>query len=124
MMCIKIMVMYMYIYSQQSRKQRTLFPGIYLKPQRVYRVQRKLIFQLALCVNWSLFLLAQRHLLTSLSSCKNRIVKAQLEINSDQHLISPNNITPESHENIGNNHHLKKLLIVKQILLVCTLGNV
>ena len=42
-------------------------------------------------------------------------------------LISPYNITTESHEgleNKGNDHQLKKLLIVKQILLLSTLGNV
>ena len=32
-------------------------------------------------------------------------------------------ITLKSHENIRNDHQLKKLLIVKQILLVSTLGN-
>ena len=40
---------------------------------------------------------------------------------SDWHLISPYNITSESHlkvtgQNKGNDHKLKKLLIVKQIL--------
>ena len=47
---------------------------------------------------------------------------------SDKHPISPHNITPESrnegYENIGNDPQLKKLLIVEQILLVSTLGNV
>ena len=47
---------------------------------------------------------------------------------SDQHLISPYNITTESLINVmrikGNDHQLKKLLIVKHILLVSTLGNV
>ena len=47
---------------------------------------------------------------------------------SDQHLVSPyNNIAVSlisDHENKGNDHQLKKLLIVKQILLVSTLGNV
>ena len=46
----------------------------------------------------------------------------------DQHLISPCNIIPESqvkgHKKKGNDHQLKKLLIVIQILLVSTLGNV
>ena len=40
---------------------------------------------------------------------------------SDECLISPYNITTESHEgheNKGNDHQPKKLLIVKQILLV------
>ena len=47
---------------------------------------------------------------------------------SDQHLISPYNITTESLIKVmrikGNDHQLKKLLIVNQILLVSTLGNV
>ena len=47
---------------------------------------------------------------------------------SDQHLISPYNITPESnikgHENKGNDHQLKKFYIANQILLVSTLENV
>ena len=46
----------------------------------------------------------------------------------DQHLISPYNIIPESqvkgHKKKGNDHQLKKLLIVIQILLFSTLGNV
>ena len=44
---------------------------------------------------------------------------------SDWHLISPNNITPkfkpEGHETKGTDHQLKKLLIVRQILLVRSL---
>ena len=47
---------------------------------------------------------------------------------SDQHLISHYNITTESLIKVirmkGNDHQLKKLLIVNQILLVSTLGNV
>ena len=46
---------------------------------------------------------------------------------SDWNLISPYNITTESHtchENKGNDHQLKKLFIVRQILLVSTLVNV
>ena len=47
---------------------------------------------------------------------------------SDQHLVSPDHNTAESficdHENIGNDHQLKKLLIVNQILLASSLGNV
>ena len=47
---------------------------------------------------------------------------------SDQHLISHYNITTESLIKVirmkGNDHKLKKLLIVNQILLVSTLGNV
>ena len=46
----------------------------------------------------------------------------------DQHIISPYNIIPESqvkgHKKKGNDHQLKKLLIVIQILLFSTLGNV
>ena len=48
--------------------------------------------------------------------------------NNDQHLISPYNFTPKSHmkvtRNEGNDYQRKKLSIVKQILLVSTLGNV
>ena len=44
--------------------------------------------------------------------------------NSDLHLISPNNITPESrnegYEKRGKDPQLKKLLIVEQILSVST----
>ena len=46
---------------------------------------------------------------------------------SDRHLISPNSITPESnigYESDGNDHKLKKLLIVRQVLPVGTTGNV
>ena len=47
---------------------------------------------------------------------------------SDYNLNSPYNITPlithQGHENKGNDHQLKKLLIVKQILLTSTIGNV
>ena len=46
---------------------------------------------------------------------------------SYQHLISPYNNTLESnkgHENRGDDHQLKQLLIIKQILFVSTLGNV
>ena len=47
---------------------------------------------------------------------------------SDKHLISPNSITPASHNKVirkkGNDHQLNILLIDKQILLVSTLGNV
>ena len=48
--------------------------------------------------------------------------------NSDKPLISPNSITPESNIRImrkkGNTKKLKKLLIVRQILLVSTPENV
>ena len=51
-----------------------------------------------------------------------------LKPKSDQHLVSPYNNTAElfiqDHENKGNDHQLKELLIVKQILLFSTLGNV
>ena len=46
---------------------------------------------------------------------------------SDQHLFFPYNITPESLIRVmreENNHQINKLVIVKQILLVSTLGNV
>ena len=47
---------------------------------------------------------------------------------SDYNLISPYNITPlithQGHENKGNDHQLKKLLIGKQILLTSTIENV
>ena len=47
---------------------------------------------------------------------------------SDYNLNSPYNITPlitrQGHENKGNDHQLKKLLIVEQVLLVSNLGNV
>ena len=45
---------------------------------------------------------------------------------SDKHLISVDNITPESNVKAtrkeGNYHKLKKLLIVKQFLLISTLS--
>ena len=50
-----------------------------------------------------------------------------LTLKSDQHLFSPYNITPESLIRVmreENNHQINKLMIVKQILLVSTLGNV
>ena len=45
---------------------------------------------------------------------------------SNQHLISPYNMTSESYIKVNkrNDHQLKKLLIVVQILLVSTIGNV
>ena len=43
---------------------------------------------------------------------------------SDSHLISPYIITTELNSNIGNDHQVKKLLIVKQILIVSTVENV
>ena len=47
---------------------------------------------------------------------------------SDQHLISPNAVTHESqiqgHESKGNNHQLKKPLMVEQILFVSSIGDV
>ena len=59
-----------------------------------------------------------------------KIVKTvnSLTPKSDQHLNSPYNITPESHIKVmrikKNDHQLKKLLTVRQSLLVSTLGNV
>ena len=50
-----------------------------------------------------------------------------LTLKSDLHLFSPYNITPESLIRVmreENNHQINKLMIVKQILLVSTLGNV
>ena len=48
-----------------------------------------------------------------------------LTLKSDYYLNSPYNISPESNtKNKGNDHQVKKLLIVKLILLVSTLGNV
>ena len=57
------------------------------------------------------------------------IKKARQKVRVFQNLISPYNLTPKSppllaHENKINNHQLKKLLIVRQILLVSTLANV
>ena len=47
---------------------------------------------------------------------------------NDWHLSSPYTITPKSNIKvmtiIGNDHQLEKLLIVKQILRICTLPNV
>ena len=47
---------------------------------------------------------------------------------SDYNLNSPYNITPlithQGHENKGNDHQPKKLLIVKQILLISNIENV
>ena len=51
-----------------------------------------------------------------------------IQASSDQHLISPYNITPKSHIKVtrkkGNDHQRLKLLIVKKILLVSTSKNV
>ena len=66
---------------------------------------------------------------------QNTIATFQLEIQknpltpeSDQHLISPFNITPESHIKVMRIKEMiinwRILLIVKQILLASTLGNV
>ena len=52
----------------------------------------------------------------------------ELTSKNDYHLMPPYKITPktklEGHENKGNDHQLKRLLIVKQILLISTFGNV
>ena len=70
------------------------------------------------------FSLLYRHPGLVVSSC----ILDPLTPKSDQHLISPYNITTESLMKVmrikGNDHQLKKLLIVNQILLVSTLGNV
>lgn len=45
----------------------------------------------------------------------------------DKHLISPHRITPESNiknKRIKNDHKLKKLLIITEILSVNSIGNV
>ena len=46
---------------------------------------------------------------------------------SDLHQVFSNNITPESHTKVTrineNDHQLKKPLVVKQILLISTFGN-
>ena len=55
---------------------------------------------------------------------KEELNRILLNLKSDQHLVSPYNNTVESiiydHENIGYDHQLQKLLIVKQILLFRT----
>ena len=70
------------------------------------------------------FSLLYRHPGHVVSSC----VLDPLTPKSDQHLISPHNITTESLIKVmrikGNDHQLKKLLIVNQILLVSIIGNV
>ena len=44
---------------------------------------------------------------------------------SDKRLISPYHITPKQNiKKNGNDYQPKKLFIVQQILLVCTVGNV
>ena len=61
----------------------------------------------------------------------SKATKQPLENNpkSDKHLISPYNITSDSHIQVtgsykGNYHQLIELMIVKQSLLVSTMGNV
>ena len=70
------------------------------------------------------FSLLYKHPGHVVSSC----VLDPLTPKSNQHLISHYNITTESLIKVmrikGNDHQLKKLLIVNQILLVSTLGNV
>ena len=53
----------------------------------------------------------------------SRIISSFNIPKSDKVLISPYNITPE-YEDKGNDQQQKKLLMVLQILLVSTLGNV
>ena len=64
--------------------------------------------------------------LISTLSCK--LPLNPLTPKSDKHLNSPYEITPRitryGHENRGNDHKQKKLLIGNQILLVSILGNV
>ena len=67
--------------------------------------------------------------MTSQPITNSKVEKFNTEIpNSDKPLISPNSITPESNIRImrkkGNTKKLKKLLIVRQILLVSIPENV
>ena len=58
-------------------------------------------------------------------SCES--VCQHFDLKSDKHLISPHNTTPGLNikiTRIRNDYQPKNLLIVKQILLVSTLGNV
>ena len=61
-------------------------------------------------------------------TCRFTLVLNPLNSESDQRLVSPDNNIADSfnwdHENKGNDHQLKVLLFVKQILLVSTSGNV
>ena len=61
-------------------------------------------------------------------TCRLTLVLKPLNPESDQHLVSPDNNIADSfnwdHENKGNDHQLKTLSFVKQILLVSTSGNV
>ena len=87
-------------------------------------------------VNSFHFLCTGKFFLTLLYICgekhKNRMVTnwliKPLTPKNDWHLISPYNITPKSNTKVTrikeNDHQLKTLLIVKQILLVSTLVNV
>ena len=50
-----------------------------------------------------------------------------MSVEHDKHLISPHRITPESNiknKRIKNDHKLKKLLIITEILSVNSIGNV
>ena len=62
----------------------------------------------------------------SIKVCLTSVIPGHpFDLRSDQHLISHYNITPESHikvRNKGNDHQPKRLLIVKQLLLVSTSG--
>ena len=64
----------------------------------------------------------------SLKNCIPLMILSPMTAESDWHLISPHNITPESIPKVsrmkGINHQLKKLLILEQILLDITIGNV
>ena len=74
----------------------------------------------------SRFAIIQNAVLVEMEEIKNtkNFDSNPLTTKSDQHLISPYNITCESHikvwENKGNGHQLKMVLIVKQILLIST----
>ena len=65
----------------------------------------------------------------TLSSDKKNTEVNQLSIEIDQHLISTNSISPESNikvrvESKGNDHEARELLIIGQIVVVNTIGNV
>ena len=75
---------------------------------------------------YSLQIIAAENLLQSPLVISHQMFKC-LTHKSDWHLISLYNVNPEyqSHKNMGNDHHLEKLsLVKKKILLVNPLGNV
>ena len=74
---------------------------------------------------YSLQIIAAENLLQSPPVISHQMFKC-LTHKSDWHLISLYNVNPEyqSHKNMGNDHHLEKLSLVKKILFVNPLGNV